>query len=74
MLRIINNMSDSDKCSDDDDSDIDNDAILSAFEHCQVSESVNDSDEDQPTQSGCELVVTCYLPGCDLVTTVSQQE
>ena len=64
-------MRDSEKNSDDDNSDSDNDAISPTFENCQVSESDN---EGQPSQSGTELAVMCYFPGCDVVTSISQLE
>ena len=66
VLRIIDNISDSEKCSDDDDSDSDNDVISPMCEHSQVSQSDNDSDNDQTTQG--DSGVTCHVlgPGTDM--------
>ena len=73
VLRIIDNMSDSEKLSDDDDSNSDDDVISPTCEHLDVSES-DDSDDNHPVQGGSGLGVTCHVSAPGMDTSVSDDD
>ena len=73
MLRIIDNMSDSENLSDDDDSNSDDDVISPTCEHSDVSES-DDSDDNQLVQGGSGLGVTCHVSAPHMDTSVSDSD